>query len=122
MWRLNPVNLLAAAWAWLALRQIRRQLSHGVMAPVVSVAPPPHTGSARRAVDGVLERTSATCLEGALVRQLWLAREGRRFDVVIGVPPDGFATTSAHAWLDGYETEPVSDVAYVEIHRLPPPG
>jgi hypothetical protein len=83
--------------------------------------PPPHPLSARRALDGVLERTSATCLEAALVRQRWLASEGRAFDVVIGVPESGLASSSAHAWLDGYEPEPDTDVAYLELHRLPPP-
>jgi len=111
--RFGLANLRAAWWAWRSVRASRRQLATGLKA--LLPAPPPVSLSSTRAVEAVLRRTRATCLEGALVRQRWLAAHGRDHEVVIGVtsPRDGF---SAHAWLDGVEAEAG---AYKEITRLP---
>lgn len=117
MWRLRPSVLRAALWAWLALRQVRRQLEADVVRPIIK-SPPALSATAGVGVMGVLSRTSPTCLEGALVRQHWMACHGDRRDVVIGVPRSGFGDTPAHAWVDG--TDPISPAAYVELHRLPP--
>ena len=69
-------------------------------------------------VSAVLNRLAPTCLEGAFVRQQWLAHQGECRDVVIGLPPSGFGKTAAHAWVDG--TDEASARQYIELHRVPP--
>jgi hypothetical protein len=58
-----------------------------------------------------------TCLEGALVRQRWLASHGCHRDIVIGVgaPSNGFI---AHAWLDGEDDAAAAQ--FLELTRLLP--
>lgn len=75
---------------------------------------------ALRAVDAVLRRQKATCLERSLVLQAWLVGQGRAHDVVIGVgaPGEAFA---AHAWVADWR--PDSEAAqYRELTRLSPPS
>jgi hypothetical protein len=84
-----------------------------------TVPPPPRLpANAGIGMDAVLARLEATCLEGAVVRQRWLAAHGIRRDLVIALPPHGFGATPAHAWVDG-----VDQVAgdYVELYRRPAP-
>jgi hypothetical protein len=112
--RLDPAMLRAAWWAARSLRRARRQLRRGEFADVRMSPPPELPEGAGRAVHAILRRTSATCLERALVLQRWFAAQGSSRDVVIGVraPADGFA---AHAWLDGDE----DPGQYSELTRLP---
>ncbi len=71
-------------------------------------------------MSAALGRLDPTCLERALVEQAWLAYQGTRLDVVIGVPEGHIDKGNpAHAWLDGRDT--ISPTKFVEIHRLPPP-
>jgi hypothetical protein len=65
-----------------------------------------------------LRRVSPTCLERALVVQQWLAAHGDIRDVVIGVQT-GSGGLDAHAWIDGHE--PMAELAYNELHRIPAP-
>jgi hypothetical protein len=68
-------------------------------------------------VEALLRRHPNTCLEGALVRQRWLAAQGDPRTIVIGVtaPSKGFV---AHAWLAGDEDPSVG--WYRELTRLEP--
>lgn len=115
---LSPSFLLGAAWAAVAVAQVRRRLRAGALAVAV-VRPPIVNRGAGRGVRAVLGRLQPTCLERSLVLQRWLASTGVRRDVLVGVrrtPEGGF---SAHAWLDG---EPGGDQGHLELHRLPPPA
>lgn len=115
MWRLHPVVLRAALWAWFAVTVTRRRLRvHGIAAKRVQA--PVFSDRGVRGVTGVLHRLSPTCLERAFVAQSCLSARGDLRDVVIGVPRGGFATDSAHAWLDGSAAS--GDEQYVEIHRI----
>lgn len=80
--------------------------------------PPRLPASSRRGVEAFLRRRRHSCLEGALVRQRWLAEQGVLLDVVIGVtaPTAGF---EAHAWLESSGT-PANVARYLEIARLAP--
>lgn len=118
MWRLKPTVLTAALWAYFSTVSARRQLRSGISHPTLR-RPPRLPWSATHGVNGVLSRLSPTCLEGALVRQAWLASHGIMRDVVIGVPPEGLGSATAHAWLDGHDQS--SPARYLELHRLPPP-
>jgi len=111
--------LAAALWAAVAVRLARRRLrSKGVQARVPL---PPRLGpGAFRGAQAVLRRYSPTCLERALVEQAWLAANGSRRDVVIGVPEGGLQEAPAHAWVDGNNPSPAG--RYLELHRLPPPS
>ena len=116
--RFAPVTLRAAWWTYWSVRRARRQLrDSGVRAQI----PPPPTlpWAAGRGVNAVLRRQEPTCLERSLVMQAWLAAQGERHDVVVGVN----RTTSgidAHAWVDLPRGS--SDAArYHELVRLPPP-
>lgn len=104
-------------WALYAVRAVRRQLSGGALRPTV-----PRcwiTGrSSALGTEAVLKRLSATCLEGALVRQEWLVAHNEAREVVIGVPPAGITHEPAHAWIDGLDT--VSPERYVELYRIAP--
>jgi hypothetical protein len=115
--RLNPAVLRGALWAAIAARLIRYRLKrHGLKARVPR--PPRLRPEAARGVMGVLRRLDPTCLERALVEQAWLASQGIKRDVIIGVLRDGFESGPAHAWVDG--TSFASEATYVELHRLPP--
>jgi hypothetical protein len=115
--RFNPTVLRGALWAAVSARLVRRRLKHqGLQA---SVPRPPRLGAeATRGVMGALRRLEPTCLERALVEQAWLASQGIRRDVVIGVLRDGFESGPAHAWVDG--TSRSAEATYIELHRLPP--
>lgn len=93
-------TLRAAWWAWRALLDARRQLPRRALDDVALAPPPPLPEHAARGVGALLRRREHSCLEGALVRQRWLAARGDRRDVVIGVVAPGEAF-GAHAWVDG---------------------
>jgi Transglutaminase-like superfamily len=115
MWRLNPVVILGAAWALLAVMVARRRLRKcGIRAKTIRA--PRLSSSAIRGVSGILHRLSPTCLERALVAQSWMAARGEYRDVVIGIPRGGLTGARAHAWVDGSPSVVTTD--YVEIHRL----
>lgn len=100
---LSPANvfaqLLAAAWTWRALTRVRRELPRRGLASQIP-SPPRLPWAARGAVEKVLKRTSATCLQKSLIRQVWLLAHGRSHDLVIGVALDS-GSFAAHAWLEG---------------------
>ncbi|MGH9102970.1 MAG: lasso peptide biosynthesis B2 protein, partial [Acidimicrobiales bacterium] len=105
-----------AWWAARALRVARRGLgAEGVR--VRLPAPPAGAGTAR-GVSVVLARRPATCLERAVVLQRWLAAQGRRHDVVIGVQGPS-SNLAAHAWVEGVEAG--GSDRFVELHRISPP-
>ncbi len=107
--------LRAAWWAQRALTGARRQLRRGALDDVALPPPPALAADAGRGVLALLRRREHSCLEGALVRQRWLAARGDARDVVIGVsaPDDAFG---AHAWLDG---DPVGGgPEFRELRRL----
>jgi transglutaminase superfamily protein len=112
----RAADLRAALWAARALRQARRRLAEGQTRQIRLHPPPTLPASAVRGVEAILRRRRHTCLEGALVRQRWLAAHGVKCDVVIGVtaPSAGF---SAHAWLDRGDA-PAPARPHVEIARL----
>lgn len=117
MHRLRPTLLVAAVWAWLEARRVRRLLQDGLPEPGVVRRPPRLPDAARRAVVAVLHRTRATCLVEALVLQAWDAAHGQRRDVVIGVT--GAKDFHAHAWLDG---DPgTSGEGFAELVRVSAP-
>lgn len=70
------------------------------MTSLVLPRPPGLPPSTQRAVDEVLRRLRATCLERSLVSQRWLAAQGISRDLLIGVRVDA-GRFSAHAWLEG---------------------
>lgn len=113
----NFASLRAAWWAHSALRTARRALARGEVREIALPEPPPLPASAVRGVAGLLRRREHTCLEGALVRQRWLAAHGQPRAIAIGVtaPSQGFA---AHAWLVG-EDEPQTPMFH-ELTRLDP--
>ena len=105
--------VLGGAWAARAALAAHRQLKTVALERVRLPAVPALPRGAGRGVQAVLRRTRPTCLERALVRQRWLASQGVRRDLVIGVrsgPP--FA---AHAWLEG--DPPASSAGYDELSR-----
>jgi hypothetical protein len=111
-------DLRAALWTHRALRQAHRRLAQGETRQIRLSRPPALPASAIRGVEAILRRRKHTCLEGALVRQRWLAAHGVMCDVVVGVtaPAAGF---SAHAWLDRADSRAVTQ-RHVEITRLAP--
>ncbi len=120
---MSPGEVLAALrgalWAARRLRRPRARRHAGQVE--LAFAPPPPRERARGAAAGrgvyaVVRRASPTCLERAVVLQLWEAAQGRRRDVVVGVsaPSVGFR---AHAWLEG---EPDDD--YEELFRRAAPA
>ena len=116
--RLDPVRLVAAAWALRALWRTRRNLRRHALLPPVRVPPPPRLPArGRSGVDAVLNRLRATCLERALILQSWRAAQGTPAEVVIGVkgPTGAFR---AHAWLED-ELDPRAH-EYQELARIPP--
>ncbi len=111
-------ELRAAWWAFRALRAARGGLAAGELVAVPMPAPASLPSAAVRGVEVVLRRRRHTCLEGALVRQRWLAAHGVRRDVVVGVtaPSTGF---EAHAWVDG-PVGPCTPAPWHELTRLKP--
>ena len=114
---LDIANLRAAWWALGALLSARNALSRGELKTVRLESPPSLPASAGWGVEALLRRKRHSCLEGALVRQRWLAAHGQPRDVVIGVtsPSNGFI---AHAWLAD-ERDPVID-EFQELTRFVP--
>jgi hypothetical protein len=114
----RPADVRAALWTQRTLRQARRLLADGQVRQIQLRRPPALPGSALRGVEAILRRRQHTCLEGALVRQRWLAAHGVMYDVVIGVTPpsEGF---SAHAWLEAVDRASTAR-EHVEIARLAP--
>lgn len=110
-------SLRAAWWARGALRKARRALARGEIRKIELPDPPALPASAIRGVAGLLRRREHTCIEGALVRQRWLAAHGEPRAIAIGVtaPSHGFA---AHAWLVG-EDDPEASIFH-ELTRLDP--
>ena len=115
---LDPPTVRAAAWAFGAVRQARRDLARDGLDGAYVAPPPALPASARAGVLAVVRReSSGSCLERALVLQSWETAHGAGADVVIGVSGagDGFR---AHAWLETMPDAPPG--AFEEIHRLAP--
>ena len=110
-------ELRAAWWADRALRGLRVQLSQASLRNLWLLPPSELPESGLRGVTIVLRLRRASCLEGALVRQSWLAAHGVRRDVVIGVGSPG-RDFAAHAWLDG-DRDPLA-AQYTELTRVAP--
>jgi Transglutaminase-like superfamily len=94
------VDIRAAAWTALALRDVRRQLRKGIVQGVSARPSPPLPAEAVRGVEALLRRKRHTCLERALVLQRWYADHDDARDVVIA----GRGTADvfeAHAWVEG---------------------
>jgi hypothetical protein len=108
-------GLRAALWTAHALVVTRRRLRRLGLERTTVPEPPVLPRRATRGVAAVLRRAPSTCLERSLVRQRWLASQGRRVDVLIGVTAaDAF---EAHAWLDG-DPDPAA-ARYHELKRIP---
>lgn len=93
-------NIRAAWWAVRAVREARTRLTRGGYEGFALSAPPKLSRSAGRGVELVLRRLEPTCLEGALVRQSWLAAHGDQPGVVVGVAGSS-KDFRAHAWIEG---------------------
>ena len=104
-----------AAWALRAGIVARRQLPTVGLERLELPPVPALPAAAGRWLAVVLRATRRTCLERALVRQRWLAAQGARRDLVIGV--NSSRPFVAHAWLDG---DPEAESAgYHELSRHP---
>lgn len=114
---LRQVRRAAGAdrWGLDALTTVRRQLAQGGLDQVE--LPEPDRSLTGRALDRVLDRQSASCLERALIRQRFAAAHGRERELVIGVSPPG-EHFHAHAWLAGDEQR---DEDLHELLRRPVP-
>lgn len=106
----------AAVWAWGAARSVRRVLDEGGIEALAVPEPPALPPAAGRAVEVALRASRATCLVSSAVRQRWLAAQGDRRDLVIGVVPPK-AGFQAHAWLEGDPQPPGRD--FREVMRVP---
>lgn len=106
----------AASWTLRALVVARWQLRSGRFDAIELPSVPPLPASASRGVSGVLRRSRTTCLERAVVRQVWYAAHGSERDLVIGVttPSGGF---HSHAWLEG--DLPCHGQSFAELLRRP---
>ena len=109
-------GLSAARWADRSLRAVRVALPEEGLR--TRVAPPPDLpAQALGAVEAVLSRRGATCLQRCLVVQAWLAAHGRPHEIVVAASvADGFA---AHAWLAGHDED--ESAVYRELTRVPAP-
>jgi len=96
-------TLLAAGWALLALRRLRREVGTSGLEVRVH-APPALAASATRGVERALALGHATCLERSLIVQRWLLSQGRRHDVLVGVA-GGARSMEAHAWVESYDPD-----------------
>lgn len=114
--KLDPQAYRAAAWALLAVRRVRRRLKALPLAEVRVPDPPRLPPRAGRGVDAVLRRLEPSCLERSLVLQRWLASQGERHEVVVGVSAPG--DFHAHAWLEGEDV--TEGPPFHEIARLAP--
>lgn len=112
----DVATLRAAWWAQRALLDARRQLPRRQLHHVALAPPPQLPAHAGRGVEALLRRRAHSCLEGALVRQRWLAAAGDRRDVVIGVVAPG-AGFGAHAWLEG---DMPGSGGFQELRRIAP--
>ncbi len=104
-----------AAWALRACGEARRGLRTVELDALALPAVPALPRGAGRGVQAVLRRTRWSCLERAVVRQRWLAAQGDRRDLLIGVqagPP-----IAAHAWLEGDPA--TASEGYEELSRHP---
>ncbi len=106
-------------WTVRAVRASRAQLLER-QPPEVRLPPLPSGGDPAggdRTVRLAARAARASCLETAIVRQRFLASQGVRRDLVIGVtaPSAGFR---AHAWLEGDG----GTSGFVELHRHPAPS
>lgn len=111
----HPYNVLAAAWAWRAIRTAQRGYAARKLHEVAVPSPPGVLpDDAVRGVHAMLVRTSQRCLVRATVLQAWEAGQGRDRALIIGVtkPSDDFR---AHAWLDG--DPPCHSDGYEELLR-----
>ncbi len=116
--RFGTANVYAAGWTAVNYVVVHRRLKRDGVRTKPLPAPNWVDARAARGMHAVLRRTSATCLEGALIRQEWFRAHGRSVEVIIGVnTADAFR---AHAWLssDG----PQNSSLYQEIHRMAAPG
>ena len=106
-------NTLRAAWWTVRAVRAARHAVHTEQTNALVLPRAPAVGlAATPGVNAVLRRRDDTCLVRALVRQAWLAGQGRDVDVIVGVTaPSDFR---AHAWLDGD-----SDGGYLELARYP---
>ena len=104
--------LRAFCWADTALRAARQGLVSGRISALALPPVPQLPAGGRRGVEALLRLRRHTCLEGALVRQRFLASHGARREVIIGVRSsrNGFV---AHAWLEGEK-----DAAAAHFHEL----
>ena len=107
-------GLSAAWWADRSLREVRRTLPEDGLR--TRVAPPKDLPpGALAAVEAVLDRRGATCLQRCLVVQAWLTAHGEHHEIVVAASvADGFA---AHAWLDGHDED--ESATYRELTRVP---
>jgi hypothetical protein len=110
---LRPGALRGAWWAARSVREVRGQLEHRRHDDIDVPAPPSAGRGTDRGVQAVLRRLRPSCLERSLVLQRWLAAQGDRRALVIGVEAPG-GRFRAHAWLEG---EPAP--GFQEITRLP---
>lgn len=113
-YRLDPVVWRGAWWALRAVRATRRAAATGIPGP--ADLPPVRAPGPRGApgVAGVLRLPGLSCLVRATVRQAWLAAQGERRDLVLGVMGAG-RDFRAHAWLDG--DPPADHEGYRELAR-----
>ncbi|WP_337059261.1 lasso peptide biosynthesis protein [Kineococcus sp. G2] len=111
---LTAGGLRAAWWAQRSLHRVRTDLPRDGLR--TRVAPPPDLPApALAAVEAVLRRRGATCLQRCLVVQAWLLAHGEPREVVVAASvADGFA---AHAWLDGHDAD--ESERYRELTRVP---
>ncbi|WP_432561330.1 hypothetical protein [Kineococcus sp. SYSU DK003] len=107
-------GLSAAVWAERSLRDVRRTLpADGLRTRVLP--PPALPAAGLEAVEAVLRRREATCLQRCLVVQAWLLAHGEPREVVVAASvAQGFA---AHAWLDGHDED--ESATYCELTRVP---
>jgi Transglutaminase-like superfamily len=106
----------AGWWALRSRQRARRRLRRGPFGDVGLEPPPTLPAPAVRGVTAVLRYRRVSCLERSLIMQRWLAAQGERRDVVIGIT--GVTEFRAHAWLDGDPEAP--SVPFEELARLRP--
>ena len=112
--RQRAAELYGGWWALRAVWRVRRALRERPLAQVNVAGPARRPREAGRGVERVLRLLDPSCLERSLVLQRWLATQGHRRAVVIGVRGRA-AGFGAHAWLDG-EAAP----GFEELTRLGP--
>jgi hypothetical protein len=112
-------KLRAAWWAFLTARRTGKRLERGGLEAALAPPPPPRLPpDAEGGVRTVLRRRQEKCVVRSIVLQSWLAAQGEKRDLIVGVtdPSDEF---HAHAWLEG---EPAhGDGEFHELIRRPAP-